>query len=147
MAIQQVVKGRMETLSQFRRFSYGVSAVIVLVGGLVVLVTMMGSVRERTEEIGIFRAIGFRRGHIVRIVLLEAAVISGAAGLAGYMLGLGAAKTALVFFTQGQNVSIPLTLELPAGAIIIAVLIGLLSSIYPALMAARLDPNQALRTL
>ncbi|MBW2624503.1 MAG: FtsX-like permease family protein, partial [Deltaproteobacteria bacterium] len=147
MAIQQVVKGRMETLNQFRRFSYGVSAVIVLVGGLVVLVTMMGSVRERTEEIGIFRAIGFRRSHIVRIVLLEAAIVSGLAGIAGYLLGLGAAKIALSFFSQSEGISVPLTLELSAGAIIMAVLIGLLSSAYPALMAARLDPNQALRTL
>ena len=60
MAIQQVVQGRMETLDHFRKFSYGVTAVLVLVGSLVVMVTMMGSVRERTEEIGIFRAIGFR---------------------------------------------------------------------------------------
>ncbi|HAY39089.1 MAG TPA: ABC transporter permease, partial [Desulfobacteraceae bacterium] len=57
MAIQQVVKSRMETLAQFKKFSYGISAVVVLIGGLVVLVTFMGSVRERTGEIGIFRAI------------------------------------------------------------------------------------------
>ena len=44
MAIQQVVKSRMETLSQFKKLSYGVSAIVVLVGSLVVLVTMMGSV-------------------------------------------------------------------------------------------------------
>ncbi|MGD9007145.1 MAG: ABC transporter permease [Desulfobacteraceae bacterium] len=64
MAIQQVVKGRMQTLAQFRKFSYGLSVVVVFIGGLVVLVTLMGSVKERTEEIGIFRAIGFRQGHI-----------------------------------------------------------------------------------
>jgi putative ABC transport system permease protein len=58
MAIEQVVKGRMETLDHFRKGSYLLSAVVALVGGLVVLVTMMGSVRERTSEIGIFRAIG-----------------------------------------------------------------------------------------
>ncbi|MBW1607674.1 MAG: ABC transporter permease, partial [Deltaproteobacteria bacterium] len=63
MAIQQVVKSRMETLAQFKKFSYGISGVILLIGSLVVLVTMMGSVRERTDEIGIFRAIGFRKGH------------------------------------------------------------------------------------
>ena len=51
MAIQQVVKGRMETLAQFKRFSYGISGVILLVGCLMALVTIMGSVRERTERI------------------------------------------------------------------------------------------------
>jgi putative ABC transport system permease protein len=86
MAIQQVVKGRMETLAQFRKFSYGLSVVVVLIGGLVVLVTLMGSVKERTEEIGIFRAIGFRKGHIVRMIFIESGVISllaGAVGLSG----------------------------------------------------------------
>ena len=61
MGIQQVVKGRMETLNHFQKFSYGVSALVLFVGSLMVLVTMMGSVRERTTEIGIFRAMGFRR--------------------------------------------------------------------------------------
>jgi len=87
IAIQQVVKGRMETLNQLKKFSYGVSFVILLIGSLVVLVTMMGSVRERTDEIGIFRAIGFRKVHIMRIVFMEAAIVSGLAGLLEYGLG------------------------------------------------------------
>ncbi len=80
MAIQQVVKSRMETLAQFKKFSYGISGIILLIGSLVVLVTMMGSVRERTDEIGIFRAIGFRKGHIMKIVFMEAAIVSGTGG-------------------------------------------------------------------
>jgi putative ABC transport system permease protein len=58
MAIQQVVKGRMGTLAQFRKFSYGLSVVVVFIGGLVVLVTLMGSVKERTKEIGIRKVLG-----------------------------------------------------------------------------------------
>ena len=77
MAIQQVVKGRMETLGHFKKFSYGISGVILLIGSLVVLVTMMGSVRERTDEIGIFRAIGFRKRHVMKIVFLEAPLFPG----------------------------------------------------------------------
>jgi putative ABC transport system permease protein len=147
MAIQQVVKGRMETLAQFRKFSYGLSAVVVLVGGLVVLVTMMGSVRERTREIGVLRAIGFRRSHVVRVVFLEAGLISGLAGILGYLLGFLAAKGVLLVSADSQAVSVPWNIELAAGAFILAILIGLISSAYPALLAARLDPNEALRAL
>jgi len=147
MAIQQVVKSRMETLSQFKKLSYGVSAIVILVGSLVVLVTMMGSVKERTKEIGIFRAIGFRKSHVVRIIFIETAIVSGFAGIMGYLLGLAATKIAVRFFTESQSVSIPINFELAGWAIVMAVLVGLVSSAYPALIAARLDPNEALRVL
>ncbi len=147
MAIQQVVKGRMETLAQFKKFSFGVSGVILLIGSLVVLVTMMGSVRERTDEIGIFRAIGFRRSHIMRIVFLEAAIVSGLAGILGYLLGWGATKTAVGIFTGSHHAAVALNWQLATGAVVIALGVGMLSSIYPAYVAARLDPNEALRAL
>jgi putative ABC transport system permease protein len=147
MAIQQVVKGRMEMLSQFKKFSIGISGVVLLIGSLVVLVTMMGSVRERTDEIGIFRAIGFRKSHVMEIVLIEAGIVSGLAGILGYLVGLGATLIATRFFHEGQAVSIPLNFELAVGAFILSIVIGIVSSIYPAALAARLDPNDALRAL
>jgi putative ABC transport system permease protein len=147
MAIQQVVKGRMEMLAQFKEFSYGISGVILFIGGLVVLVTMMGSVRERTEEIGIFRAIGFRRSHIMRIVFLEAAIISGLAGVLGYGLGWASAGVAVVLSSEGHSEHVPFAPEVALGAVILALALGLIATVYPALMAARLDPNDALRAL
>ncbi|MGE5256022.1 MAG: ABC transporter permease [Hyphomicrobiales bacterium] len=147
MAIQQVVKSRMEMLSQFTHFSYGISGAILFVGGLVVLVTMMGSVRERTDEIGIFRAIGFRRSHIMRIVFLEAGIISGLAGIVGYALGMGSAQAALSLLAEGHPVHVPFSPELALGSLVLALVLGLGASAYPAAMAARLDPNEALRAL
>jgi putative ABC transport system permease protein len=147
MAIQQVVKGRMETLNQFQKFSYGVSGLVLLVGSLMVLVTMMGSVRERTVEIGIFRAMGFRRSHVIRIILLEAAIISGVAGILGYAAGFSAAKMLIPFFTEGGMAHVFFNPVLAVGAFLLALFVGLASSSYPAFMASRLDPNEALRAL
>jgi len=147
MAIQQVVQGRLETLGHFRKFSYGVSGILVLVGALVVLVTMMGSVRERTGEIGIFRAMGFRRSHVVRIVLLEAVILSALAGIFGYLAGFVATRVAFPFLVGSSGAAVAFDPLLAAGALALALSMGLVSSAYPALLAARIDPNEALRTL
>lgn len=147
MAIQQVVKSRMETLGLFNQFSLGISAVIILVGGLVVFVTMMGSVRERTLEIGILRAIGFKKKHIIHIIMLEVFVLSALAGITGYISGIGATRIALGIIIQGRTIIFGIEPALAIQAVTGAILIGLCASIYPSLMAARLDPNEALRSL
>ena len=147
MAIQQVVKGRMDTLHRFSAFSMGMSAVVILVGSLVVLTTMMSSVRERKEEIGIFRAMGFRKSHVMGIIFSEAAMISGPAGLIGYLAGTGATFIAVRFFSDMDHASTAWDPLLCGGAILLAMVVGLTASVYPAIMAARLDPNTALRSL
>lgn len=148
MGIQQVVKGRMETLGHFQKFSYGVSALVLLVGSLMVLITMMGSVRERTVEIGILSAMGFRRNHVIRIILFEAAIISGVAGVLGYLFGFAGTKALLPFFSEGHaHVAVPLDPLVSTAAFLLALALGLASSVYPALVASRLDPNEALRAL
>ncbi len=147
MAIQQVVKGRMETLAQFRKFSYGLSVVVVFIGGLVVLVTLMGSVKERTEEIGIFRAIGFRQGHIMRIIFIESGLISIVAGVMGYLIGTGAIWAGLKISGKQGDIAMPFDPALATGAVAMALIVGLLASAYPAVMASRMDPNQALKTI
>jgi putative ABC transport system permease protein len=146
MGIQQVVRGRMETLQQFQRFSYGISAVMLLIGGLVVLVTLMGNVRERTVEIGIFRAIGFRQRHVMAVIFMEAGLVSALAGVLGFVLGVASAWLGFRLRT-GAAPAEAVQPELFVGAVLTAVLVGLVASAYPARLAARMDPNEALRAL
>ncbi len=146
-AIQQVVEGRLKALDQFKRFSYAMAGVVVFIGSLIVFVTMMGSVNERTVEIGVFRAIGFRKSHIMRIILLEAALVSLLAGFLGYAAGMGGAKLALPFMAESKNAHLIWDSTVAFGSVGLAVTLGLLASLYPALHASKMDPTEALRAL
>lgn len=143
-AIQQAVKARTEMVSRLTRFSATVAVVVLLIGALLIFTTMMGSVVERTKEIGVLRAIGFRRVHIIKSLILEVAIISIVGGLFGWASGLAASRVVLPYFSEtgvGLEVSLMLLLATVSGA----VLIGTLSSIYPAVRAAKLDPSEAVR--
>ena len=146
-AIQQVVASRLHALDQFRRFAYAMAAVVVFIGALIVFVTMMGSVTERTTEIGVFRAIGFRKSHIMRIILLEAALVSLLAGFLGYAAGMGGAKLALPFMAESKNAHLVWDTTIAFGSVGLALTLGLLASLYPALHASKMDPTEALRAL
>lgn len=145
-AVQQVVKTRMHAIAQFQLLSYGVAAVVMLVGALLVFVTMMGAVSERTREIGIYRAIGFRRFHVLRLVLVESAVISAGAGLLGYLLGIGVTLGALPLLSDSPT-GWHFDPIIAVGALVAAILVGLLAALQPAFRASRLEPSEALRAL
>ncbi|MCG6533743.1 MAG: FtsX-like permease family protein [Syntrophales bacterium LBB04] len=146
-AIKQSVEARQQTVSHFKRFSIGISAVVLFIGSLIVFTTMMASVNERTREIGIFRAIGFRKRHIIQVILLEAFLIGLVAGLAGYAVGAEISRMTLPLFLQSQGIRVPWDVTPVLLATAISVLLALAASIYPALRAARLDPAEALRAM
>lgn len=145
-AVQQVVKARMHALGQFRLFAWGVAVTVVIIGALLVFVTMMGAISERTREIGIFRAIGYRRRHILHLVLMEAAIVSALGGVLGYLTGVAATLTALPLL-DGGKASWQWNPTLAVAAVVAAVVVGLLASLQPALRASRLEPSEALRAL
>ena len=142
--IRQAVAARERAVLQFTRFAYVVSLVVLLVGGLVVLTTMMASVTERTQEIGILRAVGFRRTQVARVILLEALGVTVVGGLLGWLTGTMAAR-ALGPVLADLTIPPPQDLGLLIVAIALAVLLGTGGGTYPALRAARMDPSQALR--
>jgi putative ABC transport system permease protein len=142
--IRQAVAARERAVLQFTRFGYAVSAVVVLVGALVVLTTTMSAVTERTQELGILRAVGFRRWQIARVVLFETVAAAAAGGLAGWLLGTAAARfsgPALAQLTE----PVPADWTLALLALGLSVLIGAGGGTYPAMRATRMDPSLALR--
>ena len=145
-AVQQVVKTRMHALGQFRLFAWGVAVTVVIIGALLVFVTMMGAISERTREIGIFRAIGYRRRHVLHLVLMEATIVSTLAGVLGYLAGVAATLVALPLL-DGGKASWQWNPTLAVAAVVAAIFVGLLASLQPAFRASRLEPSEALRAL
>jgi len=145
-ALRQAVTLRMELVGQLTRFSWALSAVVLVIGGLVVLTTMLGSVTERKQEIGVLRAIGYRRRHIVNVILSEALLVSTLGGMLGWLAGTGAAVILTPMVTQ-VDLAVSWDAQLALWAVTIAAAVGVLSSIYPAARAAQLDPTTALRAL
>jgi putative ABC transport system permease protein len=145
-ALRQAVTLRMEMVGQLMRFSWALSAVVLIIGGLVVLTTMLGAVTERKQEIGVLRAIGFRRRHIVNVILTEASLVSVVGGILGWLVGMGAAVILTPIVTQ---VNLPVSWDPMVAwwAVVIALVVGVSASVYPAVRAARLDPTTALRAL
>lgn len=143
--MQEAVKGRQHAVDQFRSFSYAIVGVVIAIEALVVFITMMGSVAERTHEIGVFRAIGFRRVHITRLILIEAVIASVLAGVLGYLAGMG--TTYVVLPLVAHSAEVTWAPFLGPAALALAVVIGALASLYPALRAGKLDPTEALRAL
>lgn len=143
-ALRQAALVREETINRFETFGKIFSVVALLLTILYVITSMLSSVNERTLEIGIFRAIGFRRSHIVKLVMLEAVFVSLAGGLMGFFAGNAIARIAGPLLAQIKVVA-PFDARLLLPAVSLSVIIAVMSSLYPAIKAANLDPVEALR--
>jgi putative ABC transport system permease protein len=119
-----------------------IAAIALLVGGVGVMNIMLVSVTERTREIGVRKAVGAKRKHILMQFLIEAAFLCVAGGAIGIALGFvgGALLGKALFGTYG---TVPLWAVVSAFAVPAA--IGVIFGMYPAAKASRLDPIEALR--
>ncbi len=124
---------------------YGVAIISLVVGGLSVINTMTMSVSERTREIGVRKAIGASDRQIVRQFLTEAGVIGLLGGISGLVLGVIAATLGDIALARSNVDLFLVTPRLAIGSVVFAVVLGLVSGLYPSLHAARMRPVNALR--
>jgi ABC-type antimicrobial peptide transport system permease subunit len=123
----------------------GISFIAILVGGIGVLNTMLMSVFERTREIGVLRALGWRRRRILGMILQEAVLLGVLGGLAGIAIAFGLSSLLRLVPTFGEALSPVWDVDIFGRAIGVALALGVLGGLYPALRATRLQPIEALR--
>jgi len=136
-----LLQARLRAQRTFNGVLLGVGGLALLISGVGIMNIMLASVAERTHEIGVRRALGAREKEVVAQFAVEASLLCVAGGVLG--IPLGAAQSGIVAWLAHWPISISLSsvglaLALSAG-------VGLLFGIYPAKVAARLDPVAALR--
>jgi len=118
-----------------------VAGISLVVGGVGILAVMLMSVRERTREIGLRRAVGALRRDIRNQFLLESGMLAAAGGITGIVGGVGVATLVTLLDYWPAIISWPAAIV----GFVFSVTIGIAFGLYPALRAAKLEPIQALR--
>jgi len=124
--------------------SWAVSIIALLFGGVMVIITMMKSVSERTREIGVLKAVGWDKKSILKLILGESLVLAIIATFIGLIVGAGVVEiisTTRILMGIEPAFSVNLLLK----AVAVALFLGIIGGIYPAYRASQLAPTEALR--
>ena len=123
--------------------SWAISLLAIVVGGLGIINTMLMSVFERTREIGVLKAVGWSNRRVLGMIVGESIVITLVAGIIGTILGILAVEVLLPM--AGSSLTPIYSVSTFVQAFGIALIVGIVGGIYPALKAVRLAPTEALR--
>ena len=141
---EQIVAQLQGIIGVFTIVLGAIAGISLLVGGIGIMNIMLVSVTERTREIGIRKAVGAKRRDILTQFLLEAAMLSSVGGGIGIAGGLVASRLVSRINIGGEAIPSVVSPDIIILAVSVSVFIGLVSGIYPALRAARLNPIDAL---
>jgi putative ABC transport system permease protein len=122
-----------------------ISILAVGIGAIGVMNTMIMAVFERTREIGILRAVGWRGSRIVRLIVGESLVLCAIASVLGIALGVAASRAVLLVPAVSALLEPDYPITLFVQALLVGVVVALAGAIYPAVRAIRLSPLEALR--
>ncbi|MBM4242111.1 MAG: ABC transporter permease [Euryarchaeota archaeon] len=126
--------------------SWAISILAIVIGGVGVINTMIMTVFERTREIGVLKAVGWRNSRILGMILGESIVLTLIAAVVGIVVGIVGVEVLLSFTpTFGELIKPVLTLDTLLRAFGVAFLVGVIGGLYPAYRASRLAPTEALR--
>lgn len=143
----QILRNAEKLSRTFNFMMGGIAGISLVVGGIGIMNIMLASVTERTKEIGIRRALGAKRRDITLQFLVETTVLSLAGGLIGIAVGIGFAKVLppLVKYFSDSPFRTSIASWSVIASFVISGLIGIFFGLYPAIMAARMSPIEALR--
>lgn len=134
-----------QDINTTRTILNAVIGLTLIVGGIVMMNAMMMSVFERTQEIGVLRALGWRRGRIIRMVVLESLALACLSALLGILLGAGLAWAFTQVPVYGAFLLPVFSISMLAEVLGMALILGAIGGVYPAWRAAGLRPIEALR--
>ena len=134
-----------EMLGYIHGFTWAVSLLALLIGGVGVMNTMLMSVIERTREIGVLRALGWRKRRIVVMILEESLLLSFLGGLVGISMGMGAIRIMTQMPSTAGMLNQTFSSVLFLQSMAVALTLGVVGGLYPGWRASQLVPLEALR--
>ena len=132
-----------DTLDMINSATTAIEALAIIIGGLGVINTMMMTVFERTREIGVLKSVGWTKKRILAMIMGESIVLTILSGIIGSILGVIAVF--ILFKVNGDNMTLIFNINIFIKAFIVALSVGIIGGLYPAIKASRLSPTEALR--